>query len=46
MGWALLAAVAFGVMFWLLGIRVVPLLGGTPAVSMIRLTSFSFAASS
>ena len=26
-GWALLAAVAFGVMFWLLGIRVAPLLG-------------------
>ena len=43
-GWALLAAVAFGVMFWLLGIRVVPLLGGTPAVWIIRLTSFSFAA--
>jgi drug/metabolite transporter (DMT)-like permease len=43
-GWALLAAVAFGVMFWLLGIRVVPLLGGTPAVWIIRLTSLSFAA--
>ena len=26
-GWALLAAVAFGVMFWLLGIRVVPAAG-------------------
>src|SRR5271169_1182057 len=25
-GWALLSAVAFGVMFWILGIRVVPLL--------------------
>ncbi|MGB2678146.1 MAG: EamA family transporter [Candidatus Acidiferrum sp.] len=43
-GWALLAAVAFGVMFWLLGIRVVPLLGGAPTVWIIRLTSFSFAA--
>jgi len=43
-GWALLAAVAFGVMFWLLGIRVVPLLGGVPTVWIIRLTSFSFAA--
>ncbi|MGB8494113.1 MAG: EamA family transporter [Candidatus Acidiferrum sp.] len=43
-GWALLAAMAFGVMFWLLGIRVVPIVGGTPAVWIIRLTSFSFAA--
>jgi drug/metabolite transporter (DMT)-like permease len=43
-GWALLAAVAFGVMFWLLGIRVVPLLGGAPTVWIIRLTSFSLAA--
>ncbi len=43
-GWALLAAVTYGVMFWLLGIRVVPLLGGTPAVWIIRLTSFSLAA--
>jgi len=42
-GWALLAAVAFGVMFWLLGIRVVPLLGGAPTVWIIRLTCFSFA---
>ncbi len=43
-GWALLAAVAFGVMFWLLGIRVVPLLGGTPTVWIIRLTCFISAA--
>ncbi len=43
-GWALLAAMAFGVLFWLLGIRVVPIVGGTPAVWIIRLTSFSFAA--
>ncbi|HKM80858.1 MAG TPA: EamA family transporter [Candidatus Acidoferrum sp.] len=43
-GWALLAAMAFGVMFWVLGIRVVPIVGGTPAVWIIRLTSFSFAA--
>jgi len=43
-GWALTAAVAFGVMFWLLGIRVVPLLGGTPTVWIIRLTSFTFVA--
>jgi len=43
-GWALLAALAFGVMFWLLGIRVVPIVGGTPAVWIIRLTSFFFTA--
>src|SRR5271165_6233164 len=39
-GWALLAALTYGVMFWLLGIRVVPLLGGTPTVWIIRLTCF------
>jgi drug/metabolite transporter (DMT)-like permease len=33
--------VGFGVMFWLLGIRVVPLLGSAPSVWIIRLTSFS-----
>jgi drug/metabolite transporter (DMT)-like permease len=37
-GWALMAAVVYGVMFWLLGIRVVPLLGGVPTVWIIRLT--------
>jgi drug/metabolite transporter (DMT)-like permease len=39
-GWALLSAVGFGVMFWILGIRVVPLLGSAPGVWLIRLTSF------
>lgn len=38
-GWACLAAVAFGVLFWLLGIRVVPRVGAVQAVWMIRLTS-------
>jgi drug/metabolite transporter (DMT)-like permease len=38
-GWALMAAVGFGVMFWLLGIRVVPLVGSAPSVWIIRLTS-------
>jgi drug/metabolite transporter (DMT)-like permease len=38
-GWALLSAVGFGVMFWLLGVRVVPALGGPPSVWVIRLTS-------
>jgi drug/metabolite transporter (DMT)-like permease len=38
-GWAIFAAAGFGVMFWLLGLRVVPLLGGSPSVWIIRLTS-------
>ena len=38
-GWALLSSLGFGVMFWLLGMRVVPLLGSAPSVWTIRLTS-------
>ena len=38
-GWAILSALCFGVMFWLLGLRVVPALGSAPSVWMIRLTS-------
>jgi len=38
-GWAIVAAVAFGVLFWLLGIRIVPRVGAVQAVWMIRLTS-------
>lgn len=38
-GWAILASIAFGVLFWLLGIRVVPRVGAVQAVWMIRLTS-------
>ncbi len=37
-GWALLSAIAFGVMFWILGIRAVPLLGSAQTVWVIRLT--------
>jgi drug/metabolite transporter (DMT)-like permease len=37
--WAILSAACFGVMFWLLGLRVVPLLGSSPSVWIIRLTS-------
>jgi drug/metabolite transporter (DMT)-like permease len=37
--WAIFSAVCFGVMFWLLGLRVVPLLGSAPSVWVIRLTS-------
>src|SRR5271165_3144916 len=38
-GWAVLSAIGFGVMFWLLGIRVVPALGAAPSVWAIRATS-------
>jgi drug/metabolite transporter (DMT)-like permease len=38
-GWAVYAGVGFGVMFWLLGLKVVPLLGSSPSVWIIRLTS-------
>lgn len=38
-GWAMVSAVCFGVMFWLLGVRVVPMMGAAPSVWLIRLTS-------
>jgi drug/metabolite transporter (DMT)-like permease len=38
-GWALLAALSFGVMFWILGVRVIPMIGGAQTVWVIRLTS-------
>jgi drug/metabolite transporter (DMT)-like permease len=38
-GWALLSAIGFGLMFWLLGLRVVPALGAAPSVWAIRATS-------
>jgi len=43
-GYALCAALGFGVMFWLLGIRVVPILGAAQSVWMIRLMSVVIAA--
>lgn len=39
MGWAICAAVGFGVLFWLLGIRIVPIVGAVQTVWIIRLTS-------
>ena len=39
LGWALFSATGFGVMFWLLGIRIVPMMGAAPSVWIIRLTS-------
>jgi drug/metabolite transporter (DMT)-like permease len=44
-GLAIAAAVAFGALFWLLGIRVVPRVGAIQAVWMIRLTSSLLTAS-
>jgi drug/metabolite transporter (DMT)-like permease len=38
-GWAIGAALGFGLLFWLLGTRVVPRVGAIQAVWMIRLTS-------
>ncbi len=38
-GWAIFAAVCFGVLFWLLGVRVVPRVGPAQGVWMIRMTS-------
>jgi len=38
-GWAIAAAVGFGVLFWLLGLRVIPRVGATQTVWMIRMTS-------
>jgi drug/metabolite transporter (DMT)-like permease len=43
-GWALLSAIGFGVLFWLLGTRVVPAVGTGATVWMIRLTSSIFTA--
>ncbi|TMP90609.1 MAG: DMT family transporter [Verrucomicrobia bacterium] len=44
-GWAIVAAVAFGILFWLLGIRVVSRVGAIQSVWMIRLTSSILTAS-
>jgi drug/metabolite transporter (DMT)-like permease len=38
-GWAAVAAIGFGVLFWLLGIRIMPRVGAIQTVWMIRLTS-------
>jgi len=43
-GWALLSAIGFGVLFWLLGTRVIPAVGFAATVWMIRLTSSIFTA--
>ena len=40
-GWALLAALGFGVLFWFLGFYVVPAVGPAISVWVIRLTCFS-----
>jgi len=38
-GWAILAAVGFGLMFWFLGFHVVPLVGDAVSVWVMRLTA-------
>jgi drug/metabolite transporter (DMT)-like permease len=38
-GWAIFSSVGFGILFWLLGMRVVPAVGFAATVWMIRLTS-------
>jgi drug/metabolite transporter (DMT)-like permease len=43
-GWAMFSAVGFAVLFWLLGIRVIPRVGAIQTVWMIRLTSAVLAA--
>jgi len=39
LGWAITAAIGFGILFWLLGMRIIPRVGATPTVWLIRLTS-------
>lgn len=39
MGWAIAAAIGFGLLFWLLGTRIIPRVGATQTVWVIRLTS-------
>ena len=43
-GWALCSAVGFGLLFWLLGIRIIPRVGAVQAVWMIRITCTVIAA--
>jgi drug/metabolite transporter (DMT)-like permease len=40
-GWAIVAAVGFGLLFWLLGFHVVPRVGSVVSVWVIRLTSIT-----
>lgn len=40
-GWAIVAGVGFGFLFWFLGFYVVPVLGSPVSVWMIRIVSFS-----
>src|SRR6266404_2451996 len=43
-GWALASALGFGVLFWLLGLRVIPRVGAPQTVWMIRMTCTVIAA--
>lgn len=39
MGWAVAASIGFGLLFWLLGTRIIPRVGATQTVWVIRLSS-------
>jgi len=43
-GWALASAIGFGFLFWVLGVRAVPLLGSAQTVWVVRLTCTVLAA--
>jgi drug/metabolite transporter (DMT)-like permease len=40
-GWAIIAAVGYGVMFWWLGFHVVPLVGSAASVWVVRMSTFA-----
>ena len=40
-GWAIMAAVGYGVMFWWLGFHVVPLVGSAVSVWVVRISTFA-----
>src|SRR5258708_6158490 len=42
LGWAIAASVSFGVLFWLLGIRMIPRTGALATVWLIRVTGAAF----
>lgn len=44
LGWAMAAALGFGLLFWLLGVRIIPRVGAVQTVWMIRMTCSVLAA--
>lgn len=39
LAWAVISSLAMGVMFWLLGVRIIPVVGALPTVWLIRIVS-------